>query len=108
MLLDKLFFGKINDFNLNRVQLKQLLQKRLMNVFFEEFPHLRDKVVHVSTGSPVSNNFYIGSQQGEVSDLHCSILQLLVEVILLVYLDSIRSPLHVYWVCCLRLRGAGN
>lgn len=48
---------------------KELIQQRLLDVLNEQWPQLTSKIVHVSTGTPVTNNFYIGTQFGEVYGL---------------------------------------
>ena len=38
-------------------------------MLFEAYPQLRGHVAHVETGSPLSNQFYLGSRAGEVYGL---------------------------------------
>ena len=40
-----------------------------MNIFYELYPQLKDKVTYISSGSPLSNNFYYGTIEGEVYGL---------------------------------------
>lgn len=47
--------------------MKERLQKRLVEVFEEQLPHLKDKIDYVSSGTPMTNNFYLGTVNGEVS-----------------------------------------
>ncbi len=47
-------------------QYKKTIIERVTEVFLEEFPHLRDKIDVVLGGSPLTNNYYIGSSFGEV------------------------------------------
>jgi all-trans-retinol 13,14-reductase len=52
---------------------KSRLQSRMVEVFKEEFPHLESKIDYVSTGTPLTNNFYIGSSKGEIYGIEQSI-----------------------------------
>ena len=47
---------------------KKKLQERMLAVLFEQFPQLTDKVRYVDTGTPVTNNYYLGTNFGEVSE----------------------------------------
>ena len=40
-----------------------------MDVFIDYFPHVKDKIDFVTSGTPLSNNFYLGSVNGEVYGL---------------------------------------
>eukprot|EP01041_Mallomonas_annulata_P005000 gene5000-10006_t len=45
---------------------KKMIENRLLLVFQEIFPHLMDKIRHVESGTPLTNNFYLGKMFGEV------------------------------------------
>ncbi len=46
---------------------KKALQDRLIEIFKEQFPHLVDKIDYVSSGTPMTNNTYLNSVNGEVN-----------------------------------------
>ena len=46
--------------------LKRRLQDKLVNVFKEQYPELVEHIDYVTSGSPLSNKFYLGSKYGEV------------------------------------------
>jgi all-trans-retinol 13,14-reductase len=48
---------------------KKGLQDRLVAIFSETYPHLANKIAYVTSGTPLSNNFYLGSSEGEVYGL---------------------------------------
>lgn len=48
---------------------KKHIEERMLEAFRGIFPHLGDKVLSVSSGSPLTNNFYLGALQGEVYGL---------------------------------------
>jgi all-trans-retinol 13,14-reductase len=51
-------------------QAKEHLIKRLLEVFYEQYPHIKaDHLDYVNLGSPLSNNYYLGATQGEVYGL---------------------------------------
>lgn len=46
---------------------KKAIEKKLVKALIEVFPQLHDKIDHISSGSPLTNNFYYGTTQGEVN-----------------------------------------
>lgn len=46
--------------------MKKQTQEFLLEIVYEQFPQIQDKVVFVDAGTPLTNNFYIGSLNGEV------------------------------------------
>jgi phytoene dehydrogenase-like protein len=52
--------------------LKALFQERMLAELFRHYPQVKDKVVHVSSGTPLDTNFYLGKTQGESYGLQLS------------------------------------
>ncbi|KNC85474.1 hypothetical protein SARC_02344 [Sphaeroforma arctica JP610] len=46
--------------------MKEVLTERLLDHMFERMPHLKDKLVHVSMGTPLTINHFLNSTRGEV------------------------------------------
>jgi all-trans-retinol 13,14-reductase len=46
--------------------LKEVLSQRLLDVLVEHYPQLRGKVVFHDLGTPLTNDFYLGTKRGEV------------------------------------------
>jgi hypothetical protein len=46
---------------------KKAIEDRMMTVFYEQYPQLIGKVAHITSSSPLTNNFYLGAIEGEVS-----------------------------------------
>lgn len=46
--------------------MKKQTQDFLLDIVYEQFPQLKGKVAFVDSGTPLTNNFYIGSLNGEV------------------------------------------
>lgn len=70
------FGGLLTDWLLLLVsarQLKARLQARLLDVFKREFPALKDHIKYVDLGTPLTNDFYLGSTRGEVYGLDHSV-----------------------------------
>ncbi len=49
--------------------MKKNLQDKVVDVFEEQFPHLKGAADVIISGSPLSYNFYIGSSRGEIYGL---------------------------------------
>ena len=43
-----------------------MLQDKAVMIFEEQFPELKGKADFICSGSPLTNNFYLGTVQGEV------------------------------------------
>jgi all-trans-retinol 13,14-reductase len=52
---------------------KAALEARMVSIFKNEFPQLADKIDHVSSGTPLTNNQYLNSVRGEVYGLGHSV-----------------------------------
>jgi len=48
---------------------KKLLEKRMLDLFSENYPNLVPYIDYTTSGTPVTNNFYLGSVEGEVYGL---------------------------------------
>ena len=55
------------------MQLKARLQERLLGILKREFPALKDHIKFVDLGTPLTNDFYLGSTRGEVYGLDHSV-----------------------------------
>lgn len=56
--------------------LKKLLEKKFLDVFLNTFPNLKDHVDFVDSGTPLTNNYYLGNYQGEVYGMTHSVSRL--------------------------------
>lgn len=45
------------------------MQNKVVEVFTDYFPQVKNKIDFVTTGTPLSNNFYLGSVNGEIYGL---------------------------------------
>ncbi|CAE7491356.1 retsat, partial [Symbiodinium microadriaticum] len=50
--------------------MKKQMEGKLLRIVEEQFPKTKGRVAHVSSGSPLTNNFYLGSVNGEVYGLN--------------------------------------
>lgn len=48
---------------------KKIVENRMIKVFAENYPQLVPYIDYVSSGTPITNNFYLGSTEGEVYGL---------------------------------------
>ena len=46
--------------------MKSQMEKKLLRIVEEQYPLTKGRVTHVSSGTPMTNNFYLGSINGEV------------------------------------------
>ncbi len=53
------------------IDAKSVLEKKLVKIMKEVFPNINDDhIKHVSSGSPLTSNFYYGTHHGEVMILN--------------------------------------
>jgi len=48
---------------------KRKTEKKLLKILIEQLPQLEGKITFVDSGTPLSNNFYLGTTRGEVYGL---------------------------------------
>lgn len=48
---------------------KKILEEKLVALLLETHPQLKNKIDYVASGTPLSNNFYLGSVVGEAHGL---------------------------------------
>jgi len=53
--------------------MKMQTEKILLDVVLEQYPHLKNHISFVESGSPLTNNFYLGTLNGEVYGLEHSV-----------------------------------
>lgn len=47
--------------------MKGAVEGRLVSIVKDFYPQLRDRIAHVSSGSPLTSNFFLGTHYGEVT-----------------------------------------
>jgi all-trans-retinol 13,14-reductase len=52
--------------------MKRQMEQKLLRIVEEQYPKTKGHIVHVSSGTPLTNNFYLGTVNGEVWDLDLS------------------------------------
>jgi all-trans-retinol 13,14-reductase len=52
--------------------MKRQMEQKLLRIVEEQYPKTKGQIVHVSSGTPLTNNFYLGTVNGEVWDLDLS------------------------------------
>lgn len=50
-------------------ELKRMVEDRMLDVFCQTFPHLKERIHFVDSGTPMTNKFFLGAQHGEVYGL---------------------------------------
>lgn len=46
--------------------MKSQMERKLLRIVEEQYPKAKGRIAHVSSGTPMTNNFYLGSINGEV------------------------------------------
>lgn len=54
-------------------QMKKQTEDKLLEIIYEQYPQLQGKVSFIDSGTPLTNNFYIGTLNGEVYGLEHSV-----------------------------------